>query len=104
MAKKHWFAHLALGIGAIAGALGLLAIIAAWLATWKGAFLGLGAGHWYEDAKALLFLGVFCFIFVQVSVMHGWSCPSCRGDKGCCGEKKCQGCGADCEHCTGPNT
>ncbi|MDO8621724.1 MAG: hypothetical protein Q7R80_00640 [bacterium] len=98
MKKGHGCTHLCLGVGSLAGVLGLLSIVAAWVATWKGAFWGLGAGHWYEDAKALLLLGIFCFVFVQVGVMHGWNCAKCGPGK-CCGDEKCEGCGADCEHC-----
>ncbi|MBI4450309.1 hypothetical protein HY634_04570, partial [Candidatus Uhrbacteria bacterium] len=73
MKKGHGCTHVCLAIGSVAGVLGGLALLAAWYATWKGAFWGLGAGHWYEDAKALLLLGIFCFVFVQTGVMHGWN-------------------------------
>lgn len=98
MKKGQGCAHLVLAVGSIAGVLGFLALLAAWVATWKGAFWGLGAGHWYEDAKVLLLLTLASFVFVQVGVMHGWNCAKCGGG-GCCGDKKCEGCGADCTHC-----
>lgn len=99
MKKGQGCAHLSLAVGSVAGVLGFLALLAAWYSTWKGAFWGLGAGHWYEDAKVLLLLALVSFVFVQVGVMHGWNCAKCGGGC-CCGDKKCEGCGAGgCEHC-----
>lgn len=99
MKKGQGCAHLCLAVGSVAGVLGFLALLAAWYATWKGAFWGLGAGHWYEDAKVLLLLALAGFVFVQVGVMHGWSCAKC-GNGGCCKDEKGGGCGTGgCSNC-----
>lgn len=90
--------HLVLAVGSVAGVLGFLALLAAWYATWKGAFWGLGAGHWYEDAKVLLLLTLASFAFMQIGIMRCCCCAKCGGGK-CCGDEKCECCGADCEHC-----
>ena len=45
------------GIFAIAGVLGVLAIIAAWVAG-SGTLFGLSEGHFFEDAKALLLVSI----------------------------------------------
>jgi hypothetical protein len=98
MQKGKGGTHLCLTAGSVAGVLGFLALLAAWYSTWKGAFWGLGAGHWYEDAKTLFLLALVCYVCNQVGIMHGWGCTKCGGGK-CCGEEECKGCGADCEHC-----
>ena len=45
------------GVAATAGIVGLLALIAAWIAG-QGTFLGLPQEHFFEDAKALLLVSI----------------------------------------------
>ena len=45
------------GIAAVAGIVGALALIAAWIAG-QGTFFGLPQEHFFEDAKALLLVSI----------------------------------------------
>ena len=38
--------------------LGVLALIAAWIAGFNGSFLGLSQAHFFEDAKTLLLVSI----------------------------------------------
>jgi len=46
------------GISAITGVVGLLAIIAAWIATFQGSFLNQTEIHYFNDAKSLLLASI----------------------------------------------
>ncbi len=45
-------------IAAIAGILGVLAMVAAWIASFQGTFLGQEQLHWFNDAKTLLLVSI----------------------------------------------
>ena len=42
----------------ISGVLGVLALVAAWIATFSGSFLGLSEEHLFNDAKTLLLVSI----------------------------------------------
>ena len=42
----------------ISGILGVLALVAAWISTLNGSFLGLSQAHFFEDAKTLLLVSI----------------------------------------------
>ena len=42
----------------ISGVLGALALVAAWIATFSGSFLGLSEEHLFNDAKTLLLVSI----------------------------------------------
>jgi len=46
------------GVSAIAGIIGVLALMGAWVATFSGSFLGLSEQHLFNDAIALLLVSV----------------------------------------------
>ena len=46
------------GISAIAGIVGALALIGAWIATSQGTFMGFSEGHLFNDAMSLLLVSV----------------------------------------------
>lgn len=45
-------------IAMISGIVGALALIAAWIATFSGSFLGLSEEHLFNDAKTLLLVSI----------------------------------------------
>ena len=46
------------GIAATAGVIGILALLAAWIAAANGSFLGLSEEHFFNDAKSLLLVSI----------------------------------------------
>ena len=45
-------------IAFIAGILGVLSLVAAWIAGFNGSFFGLSEAHFFEDAKTLLLVSI----------------------------------------------
>ena len=56
-AKKMNWAPILHGVAAIAGTLGILALLAAWIVR-DGTFFGLSQAHYFEDAKGLLLVSI----------------------------------------------
>jgi len=46
------------GVAATAGIIGVLALIAAWIAALQGSFLGFSEEHFFNDAKSLLLVSI----------------------------------------------
>ena len=42
----------------VSGVIGVLALVAAWIATFNGGFLGQTETHFFEDAKTLLLVSI----------------------------------------------
>jgi len=55
--KKIKWSPILHNIAFISGVLGVLALIAAWIAS-SGTFLGFSQAHFFEDAKALLLVSI----------------------------------------------
>jgi len=58
MVKKTKWSGILHGVAMLAGVLGALALIAAWIATVTGTLLGRAEGHWFNDATGLLLVSV----------------------------------------------
>jgi len=73
--------------------LGVLALVAAWVATKQGSVWGLEAGHWYQDVVALALLGLLAGMngLFHALKKKGSCSGSCGGGEHQ-GEEKC-GCG-----------
>jgi len=46
------------GIAAVAGIAGTLALLAAWIAGWRGTLFGLTEQHFFNDAMGLLLVSI----------------------------------------------
>lgn len=75
--------------------LGLLSLVAAWVATTQGMVWGLDASHWYQDVTALSLLGLLsgmnALFHAAKKGSCGGACGDAKGAEGACGDGKCEG-------------
>lgn len=77
--------------------LGLLSLVAAWVATKNGVVWGLPAEHWYMDVTALALLGLLSGVNALFHAAKKGSCGgSCGDEKGAEGGHVCES--GKCEH------
>lgn len=81
-------------LAAVLWLLGLLSLVGAWVALYKGVFLSFDASHWYMDVTALSLLGLLAGVNgLFHAVKKGGCSGSCGDEKE--GEGSC-GCGGAC--------
>jgi len=57
MGKRKW-SKILHGVAFVAGVAGVLALVAAWIASFNGSFIGRSEAHLFNDAKSLLLVSI----------------------------------------------